>query len=74
MVIEERDGPQAPVLIADVVVPYPSSFKPLSIALDVRWHVIVGAERDMELLGQVVPCYADNFWCVDHWWCGADYL
>ena len=74
IIVEECDRPQASILIVDVVIPYPPSFKPLSVALDVHRHVVVGTERDVEFLGQVVPCYVDYFWCMDHWWCHADYL
>ena len=74
VIIEERDGPQAPILIADIIIPYPPFLTPLCVALDVRGHVIAGAERDVEFLGRVVPCDADNFWCMDHWWRSADYL
>ena len=55
IVVEERDRPQASILIADVVIPYSLSFKPLSVALDMRGHVVVGAERDVEFLGRVIP-------------------
>ena len=74
IIVEKHDRPQASILIVDVVIPYPPSFKPLSIALDMRGHVVIGAEQDMEFLGWVIPCYADYFWCVDHWWCCADDL
>ena len=74
IIVEKRDGPQPSILIADVIVPYSSLLKPLSVPLDVRGHVVLGVERDVELLGRVVPSYIDYFWCVDHWWRGADYL
>ena len=74
IIVEERDGPQPSILIMDVVVPYSLSLKPLSVPLDVRGHVVFGTERDVELLGRVVPSYVDYLGCVDHWWRAADYL
>ena len=74
IIVEERDGPQPSILITDVVVPYPPLLKPLSVPLDMWGHVVFGTERDVELLGRVVPSYVDYFWCVDHWWRGADDL
>ena len=74
IIVKERDGPQPSILIADVIVPYSPLLKPLSVPLDVRGHVVFGAERDVELLGRVVPSYVNYLWCVDRWWCGADYL
>ena len=68
MVVEKRDGPQTPVLVVDVIIPYSTLFKPLSVPLDVRWHVVFGTERNMEPLGWVVPSYVDYFWCVDLRW------
>ena len=55
IIVEERDRPQASILVADVVVPYSLSFKPLSVTLDMHGHVVIGAERDVKFLGRVIP-------------------
>ena len=74
IVVEKRDRPQSSVWVVNVIVPNSLFLKPLGIPLDVHGHVIVGAEWDVEPLGQVVPSHIDYFGCVGYWWCCADDL